>query len=735
MNRPLVVITLIYITIIIAVHQLTGAFGGGSKKEFSRYVTLAGTVDSEPVFGEKTISFVLKAKYLIKNKKQVPFGKKIVVFLLDKGAKVSYGDLVRLKGIISSAKEPSNPDQFDYGGFLERSGVAGQLSVFDPSENNFKVMAKDKGNIFISQSLKLKDRLIAAHKKNMPEPYASVFGSVIFGLKASPVSDEIKSDFQRSGVMHILVASGQQVSILIGVTMAAGRLIGLSEGFTAVITSLIIWSFTAMAGFGSSILRAAIMGQVVIAAPILGRESDFYSSFALSALILLVINPFNLFDIGFQLSFLATWSLVYAAPVIESELSKHMHKLLSSSLSVAAAPVLVTIPISVFYFSQMTFIAFISNILVVPLAEALTTIGFISTAVSAFFEPAAAAVDGINYILTKLLCVLARSFASVPSACAYVRQPHIILVLIYYCFVVYLIEEIRKERLIKMIGKFKHTAAVLLLLGFLLFSISPVVLAKQDLKVTVLDVGQGDSIFIKMPDGENILIDGGTGKAGKNIVLPFLQKQGVNMLDYAVLTHPHEDHLGGLLNIIGKVKVNTIMDSGYGETSGFYYSFLQLVQSNKIKYLKGRAGQIYRFGGATLEVLAPFNTEITGTISDPNNNSIVMRLLYGNTSFLFAGDAAFEEENEILSRFKNIKSGILKIGHHGSATSSSYDFIKAVSPGTAMISVGLNNRYNLPSKRTVMLLEKLGINIVRTDMRGAIILTSDGRSVKVTTIK
>ncbi|MEK7376046.1 MAG: ComEC/Rec2 family competence protein, partial [Candidatus Margulisiibacteriota bacterium] len=537
---------------------------------------------SEPSVSGSKISFDLK---------ETDSGKNIRVMIFSDKEKYQYGDQIKLKGKVIKSKTPGNPGEMDYDDYLKRKGISNSISVFPDKDGFPEVTAKNKGNWFISSSLTLKNKVIALHKNSMPEPYASLFGSIIFGMKGSPIPDEIKSRYQKSGVVHILVASGQQVSILIGVCLLAFSALRMPAAFILIITSFITWSFAAMAGFGASIVRSAIMGQIMIAGKIFDREGDFLNSLCLAALVLLVIDPYNLFDIGFQLSFLATWSLVYAAPLINEALQKHIPKFAAGSMSIAMAPVLATSPISAYNFSQLTPVAFLSNIIVVPMAEALTVFGFISTAAGLILPFLSYFLDGFIFALMYTLDLSVSCFSRLPGAYTYIEKPAFIWIIFYYAFLVYLMVKAKEGGLIACFRRWKYRI-ILFLTVFLCFNIiSSFIIRPKPLLVTFIDVGQGDSILVETPDNRKILIDaggkpysgGGSDKIGSKIIVPFLHRKGINSLDLVVLTHPHDDHAGGMVPVLKEIKVDEVLDIGLPYESYTYKNFLRLVKRNKIK--------------------------------------------------------------------------------------------------------------------------------------------------------
>ena len=249
------------------------------------------------------------------------------------------------------------------------------------------------------------------------------------------------------------------------------------------------------------------------------------------------------------------------------------------------------------------------------------------------------------------------------------------------------------------------------------------------LKVTFIDVGEGDSCLIQTPQGKNILIDGGRYQAGKDSLLPLLRRKGINKIHTLVATHPDSDHIGGLLVVLdSNIRIGEVLDCGKAHTTATYRNFLNKIEQRKsTKYSQPRAGQTLNWGKEIkVRVLSPPHLRWNS-----NDCSIVIKLTYGKVSFLFTGDAAEEAEKEMVSRFSTkMKSTILKVGHHGSRSSSSYDFLRSVRPEIAIISVG-KNPYGHPTKEVLDRLTRLGIKVYRTDLKGNITITTNGEDYRI----
>ncbi len=701
-----------------------------------RDVTLSGTVVRPPTSSPDRLRFVVRAEQLlVRGRSRRVTG--LVLVSSRFRTPVHYGDILTVRGRLVRPPPAGNPGEFSYRDYLAAQGIHAQL-ITRPG-TRLRVAGRRGLNSIVAAAYAARVRMSSFFQRAMPGTEGALLMSLLLGDDGA-VSDEMRETFRSAGLLHVLVVSGAQVGLMAGTVLWVARAVGLTHPLGAAAAGIAVAFFALMAGWVPSVARATIMTLAGLGAVLARRERDLVAALAVAALALLVSSPLLLFDAGFQLSFAATWSLIYLAPALSERMIRLPHAV-RILLAMTVAAQLGVMPILATHFAQVSLAGFLANLVVVPLVGILVPLGFLCGIAGALAPPAGMVLAPALSPLVNAVVLAAEMFARLPAATVGVTPPSPITVAVCYLLLAALVETLRgRIRLRAATLPITATGAVAILLWIQAAS----ALAPPRLSMTFLDVGQGDAIVIRAPSGRVMMIDGGgeiegreTGfDIGARRVVPALRRMRVSQIDVLVLSHPHEDHAGGLVAVAENFRVGVVLDSGHPHPAPSYPRLLHLVDVRRIPYRVARRGlRIDLGGGARALVLHPEDPLISGSGSDANLNSIVLRLTYGGVSVLFTGDIEGLIETRLLDAGDEVRSTVLKVAHHGSRTSSRPEFLDAVAPQIAVISVGAWNPFGHPHPETLDALAAVGARIYRTDRHGAVTVETDGRHLWVRTLR
>jgi competence protein ComEC len=566
-------------------------------------------------------------------------------------------------------------------------------------------------------------------------------------LGENDLSEDDGAAFRASGLAHLLAVSGTHlVFAVLGVVRAlvfilvrverlsAGRDVGR---FAAAAGAVLAPLYADFAGGSGSAWRAAWMLSIGLGARAVGRRPDAVRSFALSIAIGTLLDPLVALDVSFALSAAATAGLLcIGQPLVAWLVPEHSGVVRRAVLGSTAATVAAMIPCTPLLAtlgSRLTVAGIVANVVAVPFGEAIS----LPLCLVHVLVPPGPLAMGIARVASGALMVvrfLARTSAAATWAAFPVPPPsaaHWVVIGVGALGVVVVGARPSASRFVWRTGLIAGTCASLVVVELAARrSGSP----RGVLRMTVLDVGQGDSALIDLPDGKLLLVDGGgfVGSPvdpGRSVILPLLRARRRDHLDIAVLTHPHPDHFLGLATVLREVPVGELWDTGQGRAQGAGPVYAAMIDDLKRRGvpIRGPAelcGPERRFGGAALQVFAPCPS------FDPalgaNDNSFVVHLRHGARSLLLTGDAESIEEERLLPLGAALRADVLKVGHHGSRTSTSRALVEAVKPDVATISCGVRNRFGHPFPGTVAALQSAGVGVLRTDIAGSIQLSTDG---------
>ncbi len=581
---------------------------------------------------------------------------------------------------------------------------------------------------FIRQKLQQKiESHFPSPKANSLSPQGGVLEALLLGERGRiPLS--ISRSLQKAGLYHLFAISGAHIAIISFLFFSVFKLFRVPTRATFLLLILFLVLYAFLVEGRPSVMRATIMTLAFLLGKLIWKDANLINTISLSAFFLLLINPFSLFSLGFELTFAATFSIILFFPRIIKYLPK-LPLRISEIFALSLTAQLGVLPFVVNSFNRVTFSSLILNFVALPLLGLIMACGYIFLLLSFVSSLLSRLLAGGIKFLIDLLSGSSHLLDPLSFVSYRIPTPHLSIVIGYFLFLYLLLlpSRIKRQKLISLLC-FLLIFAILISYPFPSFS--------RNLKLTFIDVGQGDSILVEFPGKKKMLIDGGgipegTFDIGESVVSPFLWDKGIKKIDYLILTHAHPDHINGLKAVARNFKIGEYWEAFIPLESEPYAEFrnrLPLSVSRKRLF----QGHMHLEGNIRIEVLHPQQ-------SNPyvqkvhNDQSIVLRISYDQTSFLLPSDIGIDAEREILESARELKSQVLKSPHHGSNSSSSTTFLNAIAPRIVVISVGEGNRYGLPDQSVIKKYVKIGAKIYRTDLHGAVEVSSDGHRISIRT--
>ncbi len=683
--------------------------------EIKENIEIIGVIEQVEV-KEYSYKYILKVETIgNKNYRNI----KLILYTKKNKEILKYGDYIKLTAEYSLPEDSRNYKGFSYRDYLKQKGIYGTIEA----TGEIQLIESGKINYINKLAYNTKNIIIDKVNQNLSQEASSVFLGILLGDK-SQISEDINTYFRQGNMLHILAVSGAHVSY---VMLALSMLLSKSgKKVYLVCTIIILIFFMILTNFSPSVVRACIMAIISLIAKLIHKKSDIYNNLGISALIILLCNPYTVLNLGFQLTYLGTLGIVlfskkmsiflekkvfnkehkcsklYLKNVIKDKLKKAIINLILISISVQ---ILIS-PIILMNFNTLSYNFLISGIISTPIFAGIMIIGIlflISGPLKVIFFP-------ILEILLKFLIFISKAISNLPFSTITLSTPNIVWVISYYSIVLAILFSKNKIflRVLKNKEKIKKILKKIIAFFLILCIIAQTfkILQNGELRIYFIDVGQGDSSLIITPKNKVILIDGGGSPnenydVGKNILNPYLLDRGINTIDYIMVSHFDNDHCGGLIYVIKTLKVKNILIAKQAKITKEYEEFMQIVKEKNINLLIVKQGDVINIeNDLKMYILYPTSKL---EFDDLNNNSIVAKLVYRNFSLLFTGDIEEEAERSILKKYsKNkLKSTVLKVAHHGSKTSSTEDFIKCVNPKIALIGVGKDNNFGHPNSEVI----------------------------------
>ena len=574
---------------------------------------------------------------------------------------------------------------------------------------------------------------------NLSDKSAGLLAAIMLG-RTGGLTPEQRDAFQRAGLMHLFAVSGLHAGLIAGLIVLLASIFGFGPRGRAIVVLFGLALFCALTGFRSSVLRAALLVGVFMLQPLVRREVEPLSALATVALLLLLLRPRALWQLDFQLSFLCALTLVFISPgvvAIQEQLGPRLGWKLPARIAIrflqvafaSACIQLALAPMLAGQFGVVSLIAPLANAIILPFAAPILGVGFGAALVAQAAPELGAGLIGLLDWPVAGIGHAASLFAAIPGAALEGLTPWPVWAIGFYYLLLTAGRWVRLRRHFTPVdGALPAAFCSAFALGFLLWF--PVFRPEAPrVRVTFLDVGQGDAILVETRDGATMLVDAGPER-GQSLVRE-LDARGVDRLDLLVLTHADADHAGGAPSVIQAFRPGHLAVGGSLAETLIWEDVAQAVGDRQIPVL-----QVLR--GAALQLAPDVRAEVLHPTPDfleegdeRNAASIVLRLTVGEVSFLLTGDADFDSETAMLTHLpeEQLRSAVLKAGHHGSASSSSMPFLAAVRPAHAIISCGRDNRYGHPAPEVLARLAEMGVQVWRTDRQGTLIFETDGEIV------
>ena len=738
----------------------------------SGQVALRGTIVSSPELAGASEQFVFHAEGIGYGASHgihdeapgwEPFDGKAVVVARPSSALVQvrerpyfrYGDGLLLRGWLEEARAFGD---FDYPAYLERQGISHTLAFPE-----VEFLGEGKGHPLRAWLHDLRRGAASRLDAVLPQTQSALAQALLLG-KRDALSQEIREDFRSSGTSHLLAVSGLHVGVVLFLTLGASAFaIGRRRQIYLLIPLATVWVYAALTGMAPPVERAAIMATVYLCAVAIGRPRSHLPAILLAAAVMAGLEPQALLEVSFQLSFAAVAGIALILPWARDQRPGEPHGGVWSAvyhhirggLIVSVAATLATLPLVAFNFHQVPTLGIPTTILALPAIPFLLGGSALALAADLVYAPLGQAIGWYTWIPLTYTLELVGLVARVPGSTFAVPGIPSVLVVVYYMGLVLMVASPRWLRSIGAWFRSRRTAspsrqpdasgppaapayfpavaraALVVLVASVAVLLWARVLSGGDgrLHVTFLDVGQGDSILIESPRGKRVLVDG--GPAARAVLRHLDDRSGFweRDLDLIVLTHGDEDHFAGLVEVARRYTVGGVIQGGFASESPLYAGWEKVLEDKAITTLPALQGQSINLGEPLgLDVLHPPQGYGLG---NRNNSGAVLRLAYGEVSFLLTADIEAEAEAELLRGYASLDSTVLKVAHHGSNTSSTRAFLRSVSPGIAVVSAGENNPFGHPSPLAMARLEETlpRERILSTAERGSIRLSTDGQTL------
>lgn len=600
------------------------------------------------------------------------------------------------------------------------SGALIALTSAHPKSNRIIAGSKEEESLLESMRARANHSIETIFRRDAPMAKALLIAD------QHEIPPETRDRYARSGMVHMLSISGLHVAIVAGAMMMVLQAMHLSRGVASLIGVILTCIYVAVIGAPPPAVRSATMLGMVAASRSMQRPTSPWAALAVGAFVPLVV-PRTALDLGYQLSVAGIAGLIASSAVSKRIFSSRLDGIrlrIAKDLTTSAVATVVTAPLIAWYFGRISLVAPLANLAAGPVISVLQPTLFLALTLAPAAPLARLLADAAHPMLIAFDGI-ARIASGIPLASIEVI-PAIVTVVFAGCAVVALV--------VASVSRYPARPAIVALSFLCLTIFAPVIRLpyRGGFEMHVLDVGQGDAILLRTDRGRWIVVDAGriwkTGDAGRSTIVPYIMSRG-GEVEGLIISHAHADHIGGATSVIRLLHPQVFWDAAFAQGSEVYANFLRAAEVSRTLWKRVHPDDTMRVDGVLIRFLAP-DSAWTASLDDPNEASTVASVEFGATRFLLMGDAERAEEAWLVNHASgDLRADVLKVGHHGSSTSSTDAFLRTVQPSLAVISVGADNLYGHPSADVIASLARAGAQIVRTDRAGTIVVHSDGKRI------
>jgi competence protein ComEC len=721
-------------------------------------VSLEGTLYCPPEESHGRTQLRIRAQKAIHSNQHFAVEGRLLIFVKGIHQPFQMGDRLRFRCKLHRPHGFHNPGGFSYERYLsfERIHVIGFLN----EETAWVKIGETSKYSPLYMIERMRNHIRNFLAKETHPLSSGIFKALVLGERRD-IPEEITEQFTGAGIAHLLAISGDHLGIVAFLSFSLFLWILKRSEFLLLSISVKKWAagltlpfillYTFIAGGGISVIRATIMVITFFLSILFSRERNLLHTLALAAFLILLFSPPSLFDVSFQLSFLAVLSILYVVPRLfrwwkeeeilpskETSWKQRLWTYLKISLVVTAVAILGTAPFVALHFNRISLIGFLTNLFFVPwVGFVIVPLSLVASLLSFFVYPLAVLLIQVNDFITMILLKAVALSASFPYASSFVSTPTVFEMILFYLLLLMAVY-LRKGKRVRYLFL---GCCIALVLNVAFWNAKG--WFQKNVMITFIDVGQGDSILIEFPKGKRMLIDGGglyedRFDIGKNVIAPFLWKKRIRKIDILVLTHPDPDHLKGLNFITSHFSIGQFWENGLHGDSESYIQLQETLLRKKVQRSSlNDQTPSQMIHGVRLSFLNPPVMKQSQRISlNPsllNNQSLVMKIQFKQIAILLTGDIEQEAEYRMMRKGLPVKADLLKIPHHGSASSSTQAFLERVKPSVAILSVSERNLGRLPHPEVSRRYERLGTRIFRTDKHGAITVVTNGEKIEIET--